>query len=71
MLRPLGLALAALFVAVSCVATPTPTPDANGAVPDMTDALAKNPIPVADLFDLTRRLRGRDGQDRCWCRVFR
>jgi len=27
----------------------------------MTDALAKNPLPTADLFDLTRRLRGRDG----------
>ena len=27
----------------------------------MTEALAKNPLPVADLFDLTRRLRGRDG----------
>ncbi len=27
----------------------------------MTAALAKNPLPVADLFDLTRRLKGRDG----------
>jgi len=27
----------------------------------MTDALARNPLPPADLFDLTRRLRGRDG----------
>ena len=27
----------------------------------MTEPLAKNPLPVADLFDLTRRLRGRDG----------
>ena len=62
MLRPAGLALAALVVALSCVATPTPTPDTSAAVTDMTDALAKNPIPVADLFDLTRRLRGRDGQ---------
>lgn len=31
------------------------------AVLDMTDTLAKNPLPIADLFDLTRRLRGRDG----------
>jgi len=61
-LRPASLALAALVVALSCVATPTPTPDTSAAVTDMTDALAKNPIPVADLFDLTRRLRGRDGQ---------
>ncbi len=27
----------------------------------MTDALARNALPPADLFDLTRRLRGRDG----------
>jgi immune inhibitor A len=61
-LRALSLALAALVLAAACVATPTPTPDASAAVADMTDALAKNPIPVADLFDLTRRLRGRNGQ---------
>jgi len=60
-LRPVRLALTALVVAAACVATPSPTPDPGQAVPDMTDALAKNPIPVADLFDLTRRLRGRDG----------
>ncbi len=62
MLRPLGLTVAALVVAAACAATPTPTPETSPAVQDMTDALAKNPIPVADLFDLTRRLRGRDGQ---------
>lgn len=29
---------------------------------DMTAALLRNRLPVADLFDLTRRMRGRDGQ---------
>ena len=59
------VALAGLIVAVACVATPTPipTPEASQAqaVQDMTAALANKPLPVADLFDLTRRLRGRDG----------
>ena len=57
----LRLAIAAALVVCSCVAKPEPTPAASPAVQDMTDALAKNPLPVADLFDLTRRLRGRDG----------
>jgi immune inhibitor A len=60
-LRRLGPLLAAVIVAGACVATPTPSPAPSGAVQDMTDALAKNPLPVADLFDLTRRLRGRSG----------
>ena len=60
MLRTLSLTLSALVVAAACVA-PAPSPAATPAVADMTDALAKNPLPVADLFDLTRRLRGRDG----------
>jgi hypothetical protein len=63
-LTRLGLALAALVVAASCVTTPDPSPKPSQsaqAIQDMTDALAKNPLPAADLFDLTRRLRGRDG----------
>ncbi|HEV2249066.1 MAG TPA: hypothetical protein VGT60_00975 [Candidatus Limnocylindria bacterium] len=61
MLTGVRLALVALVVATACVATPGPSPAASPAVQDMTDALAKNPLPVADLFALTRRLRGRDG----------
>jgi hypothetical protein len=63
----LRLAVAALIVAAACVATPDPSPQPSQAtqviqvIQDMTDALAKNRLPVADLFDLTRRLRGRDG----------
>jgi immune inhibitor A len=66
-LRRLGPLLAAIVVLGACVATPTPTPTPtqsigpSGAVLDMTDALAKNPLPAADLFDLTRRMRGRNG----------
>lgn len=62
MLKRLGRALAAIVVA-SCVAAPTPSPEPTpaAALEDMSDALAKNPLPAADLFDLTRRLRGRDG----------
>ncbi|HEX9496507.1 MAG TPA: hypothetical protein VGA38_12180, partial [Candidatus Limnocylindria bacterium] len=57
------VAFAALFVVAACVATPAPTaePTRAQAVQDMTEALAKKPLPLADLFDLTRRLRGRDG----------
>lgn len=73
MLTPLRLGLVVALVAAACVATPEPTrtPEPTGtaepsqgglAVQDMTALLAKNPLPVADLFDLTRRLRGRDGQ---------
>jgi hypothetical protein len=67
-LTRLGPVLAAIVLVASCIATPDPSPPrpspAIAAIPvmqDMTDALAKNPLPVADLFDLTRRLRGRDG----------
>ncbi len=34
---------------------------AEGGVTDMTAALQRKALPVADLFDLTRRLRGRQG----------
>ena len=62
MLSRLGLTLAlAAILAGSCVAAPTPSPAASPAVQDMTDALAKNPLPVANLFELTRRMRGRSG----------
>ncbi len=57
----LRLALVALVVAGACVGVPDPSPRPSPAVQDMTAALAKNPLPVADLFDLTRRLKGRDG----------
>lgn len=63
MLSRLGRAAVAVLVAASCVsAPPPPQPSPSGAIPDMTAALAANPLPVADLFALTRRLRGRDGQ---------
>ena len=61
MLRGVGLALAAAVVGAACVATPIQTPEPAPALQDMTDALAKSPLPAADLFDLTRRLRGRNG----------
>ena len=63
MLRPLGLLLAALLV-VSCDLVPRPAPaptEAAVASEDLTAALATKPLPVADLFDLTRRLKGQDG----------
>ena len=57
----LRLALVALLVAGACVGVPDPSARPSPAVQDMTAALAKNPLPSADLFDLTRRLKGRDG----------
>jgi immune inhibitor A len=60
-LTGLRLALAALLVCTACVAQPIRTPEPSQAIQDMTEALAKNPLPAADLFDLTRRMRGRDG----------
>ena len=57
----LRLALVALLVAGACVGVPDPSARPSPTVQDMTAALAKNPLPVADLFDLTRRLKGRDG----------
>lgn len=71
MLRRVALGLVIAVVAAACVATPeptrTPTPEPSlggpgAAVQDMTDLLAKSQLPVADLFSLTRRLRGKDGQ---------
>lgn len=60
----LRFGLVGLLVAGACVAVPDPSARPSPAVPvsqDMTAALAKNPLPAADLFDLTRRLRARDG----------
>ena len=42
--------------------TPLPTGSRSAALPDMTQALLQNPLPVADVFVLTRAMRGRDGQ---------
>ncbi len=56
--------------------SPSPSPDASSSaavsglpsasrgatLPDMSQALLGNPLPQADVFDLTRRMRGRDGQ---------
>ena len=43
-------------------ATPLPTSSRAAAIPDMSAALNAKPLPLADIFDLTRRMRGRDGQ---------
>jgi hypothetical protein len=61
-LTRLARVAAAALVAASCVSTPPPEPSPSAPIPDMTAALAANPLPVADLFALTRRLKGRDGQ---------
>lgn len=59
----LRLLLVALLAAGACVGVPGPSarPSPAGSVEDMSAALATNPLPVADLFDLTRRLKGLDG----------
>ena len=68
MRSPVALLTAVLVVAVlvagACTGTPDPSvrPSVAPAVADMTAALAANKLPVADLFDLTRRLKGRDGR---------
>ena len=41
--------------------TPLPTGPSAAALPDMTQTLLTNPLPVADTFALTRAMRGRDG----------
>ncbi|HEY8648265.1 MAG TPA: choice-of-anchor J domain-containing protein [Candidatus Limnocylindria bacterium] len=52
-----------VLVVGACAGAPEPSarPSIAPAVADMTAALAANALPVADLFDLTRRLKGRDG----------
>jgi hypothetical protein len=75
--RP-ALLLAAALVVGAClpakVADPSPSPTASApatsaasasappASLDMTAALLAKPLPEAKIFDLTRRMRGRDGQ---------
>lgn len=67
MVRAAAICLALLLLA-SCAAptgiAPSASPSAgasDGGVIDMTAALGRKPLPAADLFDLTRRLRGRQG----------
>ena len=42
--------------------TPLPTGSRAAALPDMSQALLANKLPVSDVFVLTRAMRGRDGQ---------
>ena len=42
-------------------ASQQPTGSRAPTVPDMTAALLSKPLPTADIFDLTRRMRGKDG----------
>jgi len=46
----------------SLAASPSPAASATPAATDMSGALLAKPLPDADIFDLTRRMRGRDGQ---------
>ncbi|HVR88741.1 MAG TPA: choice-of-anchor J domain-containing protein [Candidatus Limnocylindria bacterium] len=61
MLRPASLLLTAVFVVATCDALLQPAPVPGAIAGDMTAALAAKPLPAADLFDLTRRLKGQDG----------
>jgi len=75
-MRALALGIALVFAA--CIpgsVAPSPSPSASGsgigapspssaAAADMTAALLAKPLPTADLFDLVRRLKGRDGTPR-------
>ncbi len=70
MLRAVAFALVLLAVMAGCTATtvaPSPPPSAVPSAPrppeteDMTVRLAANQLPAADVFDLVRRLKGRDG----------
>ena len=76
-MRGLVALLTAVLVVASCTPQPTsssPAPSADdtaSASPaasrpappaDMGPVLLAKPLPAADLFDLTRRMRGRDGQ---------
>ncbi|TMC30085.1 MAG: hypothetical protein E6J27_04120 [Chloroflexi bacterium] len=46
----------------SASTTLTPVGSGTATLPDMTQALLNKPLPVADVFALTRAMRGRDGQ---------
>ncbi|MEK7862487.1 MAG: hypothetical protein AAB295_04395, partial [Chloroflexota bacterium] len=43
-------------------ASPPPSGSSAAALPDMSEALLRKPLPEADIFELTRAMRGRDGQ---------
>ncbi len=76
--RRLALLAAALVIAAACVppqAGPSPSPSVSGGasvsalpsasrtgIADMSQSLLSKPLPRADIFALTRALRGRDGQ---------
>jgi immune inhibitor A len=47
--------------ATATAGSPAPTAS-RAAFPDMTQALLAKPLPVADIFALTRAMRGREGQ---------
>jgi immune inhibitor A len=76
-LRPLALGVALVLGACipgAVAPSPSPSPSAtvsgvgapiaSGAASDMTAAIAAKPLPTADLFELARRMRGRDGTPR-------
>ena len=42
-------------------ASPLPTGSRAAALPDMSAALLSKPLPLSDVFELTRSVRGRDG----------
>ena len=44
------------------VPTALPSGSRAAALPDMSEALLRKPLPEADIFELTRAMRGRDGQ---------
>jgi len=48
-------------VSPSSDVTSLPSGTRVAALTDMSQALLANPLPLADIFDLTRRMRGRDG----------
>lgn len=49
-------------VSGSGTGSPIPTGSRAASLPDMSQALLSKPLPVADVFELTRAMRGRDGQ---------
>lgn len=46
----------------SVAPTALPSGSRAAALPDMSEALLRKPLPEADIFGLTRAMRGRDGQ---------
>ncbi len=66
--RALALLLVALVACGQEATAPSPPPvqTPNAQTPDMTEVLARTTMPQADLFALTRRLRGKDGTPGPW-----